>query len=111
MNTWRTFSKHFAIKIALPHLFFGMIAAAFSLSVQSAAPVTQQPANIITIAAVMVNLYEHQSDNQIQTVCITNVKQQVNQPLLPSSINYDDVSPVIRLTPYNGIRAGPVFLI
>lgn len=110
MNYWHKFSKHFAIKVALPHLFFGVMAAAFSLSAQSSVPVNQQPANIITIAAVMVNLYEHHSDNQIQTTHIANTKQLVSENITPCLISYCDEIPVIRLTPYNGIRAGPTIV-
>lgn len=110
MNYWHKFSKHFTIKVALPHLLFGVIAAAFSLSAQSSIPVNQQPTNIIAITAVMVNLYEHQSDNHIQTVCVVNTKQKVSQQVTSVSIDYSDASPVIRLTPYNGIRAGPTYL-
>lgn len=110
MDYWHKLSKRFAIKMALPHLLFGVVAAAFSLSAQSGLPASQQPANIITIAAVMVNLQELQSDRQMQTICIADNQQQmvIDTPL--SAIQYQASIPVIRLTPNNGIRAGPFSL-
>ncbi|WP_392561496.1 hypothetical protein RHO12_10145 [Orbus sturtevantii] len=111
MNCWQKLSKRFVIKIALPHLLLSVLATAFSLSAQGGLlPANQSPqANIIAIAAVIVNLHEQQSDKQVQPVCLFKEQLQlVDVPFVPTQ--YNDFIPAIRLTPNNGIRAGPIFI-
>lgn len=111
MDYWHKLTKRFTIKITLPHLLLGVIATAFSLSVQTGLPANLSQANIIPIAAVIVTLHEHQSDNQTKSVVIAHAQHKLiyNQP--PSSPSYNEIIFAIRLTPNNGIRAGPFPLI
>jgi len=109
MNCWQKLSKRFVIKIALPHLLLSVLATAFSLSAHGGLPANQsQPANIITIATVMVNLQEYHCDKQTQSISLFPDEPQLFH--IPfSSTQYNAFIPVIRLTPNNGIRAGPSF--
>ncbi|WP_121145912.1 hypothetical protein [Orbus hercynius] len=111
MHYWQRFKQHFTIRVALPHLLLGVIAAAFSLSAQSTLPASQQQAaSIITIASVMVSLHEYQSDNQVQPIGLASCHRQLSRAIPFLAATYTERLTVIRLTPYNGIRAGPTFL-
>lgn len=91
-------------------MLLSVLAAAFSLSAQGSLPANQsQPANIITIATVMVNLQDHHSDKKVQLTCLYNNELEfVNASFVPTQ--YRGFIPATRLTPNNGIRAGPSFI-
>lgn len=112
MFNWQKFTQHFSMKISLPHLLIGVIAAAFSFSDQSSLNNRSHETDIITIASVMVNLHEYQSDKDVQSLssCINKNSKSFVQ-LKSTFISYDNFSPtILRLTPNNGIRAGPDLL-
>lgn len=113
MYYWQKLGKCFTIKVALPHLLLGVMVAALSLSDQTALSTKStnpRTTNIIAIASVMVNLHESQSDVVIQSQYpIVNKIAVQFTPVLPTFCI--ESGKVIRLTPNNGIRAGPLPLI
>lgn len=111
MDYWHKLTKRFTIKITLPHLLLGVIATAFSLSVQAGLPANSSQANIIPIAAVIVTLHKHQSNNQIKSVVTVHTQHKLIYNRSSSSLSYNKTIFAIRLTPNNGIRAGPFPLI
>lgn len=113
MNCWKNFSKRFTIKVAISHLLLGAIAAAFSFSDISTLSARSGEANIVSIASVMVNIQEHQSDADIQSQLPSTIKHvpiSIQMDSL-SFLKYSEPSLIIRLTPNNGIRAGPSSLL
>lgn len=105
---WQQLSKRLFIKTALSHLLLGVIAAGFSFSQPIAMPIQTavSPVGIIAIAAIV---QDHQTVNKRSPQSLSQAKIHYfsSQIILPI---YDEISPskVIRLSPYNGIRAGPV---
>lgn len=99
--------KRFIIKTALSHLLLGVIAAGFGLYQENALP-AQLSVSQVGIIAITAIVQDHQTPikTHIQSLLLVQKQQDDKQTI---SLNHYDVSPniVIRLTPYNGIRAGP----
>jgi hypothetical protein len=106
---WQNMTKRFAIKVALPHLLLGLLATTFSLFDQTTYIGSVPETNISTIAAVIVNFQQYRSANQVDTPFPISIKYYLNRLnfKLPSFTQDKHTVKVIRLTPSNGIRAGP----
>lgn len=106
---WHKLSQYLMIKTALPHLLLGVIATGFSFSQQANLPIQTavSPVSIIAITEIVQErhvAFQNQSEIRLET------DYSAIQPVITQTDG--DVSPskTIRLTPYNGIRAGPVTL-
>jgi hypothetical protein len=108
INYWQKISKRLIIKTALSHLLLSVIAAGFSFYKDNALPI-QSSSTQVGIIAITVIVQDHQMplETESQTLLSLSQKQHDNKKII--SLNYDEVSPntVIRLSPYNGIRASP----
>ncbi|OCG01452.1 hypothetical protein [Gilliamella sp. wkB112] len=107
IDYWQKLSKRFIIKTALSHLLLGVIATGFSLCPQEGLP-TETAVPQVGIIAITAIVQEHQPAITTQSQTLSRLqKQYVKVQVI--SLNYSDISPskVIRLSPYNGIRAGP----
>lgn len=107
INYWQHISKRLIIKTALSHLLLGVIATGFGFYQQNALPVQS-----VTTQVGIIAITEIVQDQQIPTKKASQIlsllsKQHYDKQIIAR--NYDEVSPntVIRLSPYNGIRAGP----
>ncbi|MWN89749.1 hypothetical protein GQ597_03360 [Gilliamella sp. Pra-s65] len=107
INYWQKLSKRLIIKTALSHLLLGVIAAGFGLCQNEALPSESDvsQSGIMTITSIVQD-HQETAPKQSQTLAHTQ-KQHITAFLITP--NYDDLSPskAIRLSPYNGIRAGP----
>ncbi|XKM13857.1 hypothetical protein RCS94_01455 [Orbaceae bacterium ac157xtp] len=112
MNYWHKLSQRFAIKIALPHLLLGVMAASFSLSNQSVIPTNQPINHLVTITTVMASLQDSQNEAVVANPFINELVKSTSNIFVSHFALWqvDSVKPV-RLTPYNGIRAGPLSLL
>ncbi len=107
INYWQKISKRLIINTALSHLLLGVIAAGFGLYQENALP-AQSSASQVGIITITRIVQDHQTP--ITTTSQTLVLAQKRQYYrLITPLNYRDVSPnpIIRLSPNNGIRAGP----
>ncbi|OCG13850.1 hypothetical protein A9G41_07750 [Gilliamella sp. Nev5-1] len=107
MYYWQKLSKSLIIKTALSHLLLGVVAAGFSLCQHEALPseASVSQIGIIAIASIVqdhleVERKKSQTLSHLQKRCIAAFF------VIPNSIELSP-SKVIRLSPYNGIRAGP----
>ncbi|MCX8670596.1 hypothetical protein J3U22_04315 [Gilliamella sp. B2865] len=99
--------KRLIIKTALSHLLLGVIAAGFGLYEENALPV-QSSSTQVGIIAITAIVQDHQAPIRKKSQTSSLLKEEhYNKQII--SLNYDEVTPntVIRLSPYNGIRAGP----
>lgn len=107
INYWQQISKRLIIKTALSHLLLGVIAAGFGLYEENALPV-QSSSTQVGIIAITAIVQDHQAPirKKSQTSSLLEEEHYDKQII---SLNYDEVTPntIIRLSPYNGIRAGP----
>lgn len=111
ISCWQNVSKQLAIKMALSHLLLGLIAASFGLFDQNCHVIRSPETNIITIASVMVSLQEYQTNKVSSSAPIITQPKSSYLKLIPATnFLYQQIIPVVRLTPYNGIRAGPILL-
>ncbi len=100
-------SKRLNIKIALSRLFLGVIAAGFSLCSQDAI-LFESSTSQVGIIAITAIVQEHQTATTTKSQTLSRSKKHyIEEQIIP--LNYSDISPskAIRLSPYNGIRAGP----
>lgn len=107
INYWQQISKRLIIKTALSHLLLGVIAAGFGLYEENALPV-QSSSTQVGIIAITAIVQDHQAPIRKKSQTSSLLKEEhYNKQII--SLNYDEVTPntVIRLSPYNGIRAGP----
>ncbi|MCX8601250.1 MULTISPECIES: hypothetical protein [unclassified Gilliamella] len=100
--------KRLIIKTALSHLLLGVIAAGFGLYQQPGLP-AQSSISHVDIIAIAAIVQDHQapSKSASQTLPLSAKRHayvQINSPI------YDDLSlsKVVRLSPDNAIRAGPI---
>ena len=107
INYWQQISKRLIIKTALSHLLLGVIADGFGFYEENVRPV-QSSSTQVGIIAITAIVQDHQTPirKESQTLPLSQ-KQHYNKQII--SLNYDKVSfnTVIRLSAYNGIRAGP----
>ncbi|OCG09444.1 hypothetical protein [Gilliamella apicola] len=107
INYWQKISKRLIINTALSHLLLGVIAAGFGLYQENALP-AQSSTSQVGIIAITLIVQDHQTPitTKSQTLALSQ-KPQCYRSI--TSLNYRDVSPnpIIRLSPNNGIRAGP----
>lgn len=99
--------KRLIIKTALSHLLLGVIAAGFGLYEENALPV-QSSSTQVGIIAITAIVQDHQAPIKTKSQTSSLLKEEHYDKQI-ISLNYDEVTPntVIRLSPYNGIRAGP----
>lgn len=108
IHYWQRLTKRLIIKKALSHLLLGVIATGFSLSEQNALPVHfSNSVNIITIAS-LVQVHEQQIVNRAITHVLHRPVNSFNADAVVPTYCYIPLGNVIRLSPHNGIRAGPV---
>ncbi|MCO6552525.1 MAG: hypothetical protein J6563_06100 [Gilliamella sp.] len=108
INYWQKLSKRLPIKIAFPHLLLGVIATVFSLCQHDALP-TESSVSQIEIIAIASIVQDHQEIDRKKSQTLPQLQKQCIVALFIRP-NYIELSPskVIRLSPYNGIRAGPI---
>lgn len=107
INYWQQISKRLIIKTALSHLLLGVIAAGFGLYEENALPV-QSSSTQVGIIAITAIVQDHQAPIRTKSQTSSLLKEEhCDKQII--SLNYDEVTQntVIRLSPYNGIRAGP----
>ncbi|OCG18591.1 MULTISPECIES: hypothetical protein [unclassified Gilliamella] len=106
---WQKISKCLIIKTALSHLLLGVMAAGFGLYQHEALPseASVSQIGIIAIASIVQDHQEIERKNS-QTLLLLYLQKKYNTELFITP-NCIELSPskVIRLSPYNGIRAGP----
>ncbi|OCG06615.1 hypothetical protein A9G13_10140 [Gilliamella sp. wkB178] len=107
IDYWQKLSKRFIIKTALSHLLLGVIATGFSLCSQDGLP-AEASVPQVGIIAITAIVPEHQSVIPKQSQTLSRLQKQYVR-IKDLSLNYSNISPskIIRLSPYNGIRAGP----
>lgn len=108
IHYWQKLSKRLIIKTALSHLLLGVIAAGFSLSQQDVLPAESSisQVGIITITAIV---QEHQATARTESQTLSQLQKQHFSVQISSPYNdYLLPNKVIRLSPNNGIRAGPI---
>lgn len=107
INYWQKLSKRLIIKTALSHLLLGVIAAGFGLCQNEALP-SESDVSHSGISAIASIVQDHQETAKRTSQTLASTKKQHTVAFLITP-NYDDLSPskAIRLSPYNGIRAGP----
>lgn len=112
ISRWQSMTNRFTIKITLPQLLLGFIAASFGLFDQSSCIARLPDTNIIAITTVMANLQDYQTNNSIHSQFHTNNRSNEGYFKLKHVIifQYRQVFKIVRLMPNNGIRAGPIFL-
>jgi hypothetical protein len=107
INYWQKLSKRLIIKTALSHLLLGVIATGFGLCQNEALP-SESDVSHCGIIAITSIVQDHRETTQrkSQTLAYSQKQHTIVLLITPS---YDDLSPskAIRLSPYNGIRAGP----
>ncbi|MCO6538747.1 MAG: hypothetical protein J6569_01280 [Gilliamella sp.] len=107
INYWQKLRKRLIIKTALSHLLLGVIAAGFGLCQNEALPSESDVSHsrIIAITSIVQD-HRETAQRKPQTLACSQKQHTVVLLIMP---NYDDLSPskAIRLSPYNGIRAGP----
>lgn len=109
IHYWQKLSKRLIIKTALSHLLLGVIAAGFSLSQQDVLP-AESPVSQVGIIAITSIVQEHQVASQTASQTLLQLqKQHFSKQISFPYYNYLLPSKVIRLSPNNGIRAGPIF--
>ncbi|MWN06156.1 hypothetical protein [Gilliamella sp. Pas-s95] len=107
INYWQKLSKRLIIKTALSHLLLGAIAAGFSLYQQEALPL-EASVSQIGIIAISSIVQDHQEVDRKKSQTLPHSQKQCIAALFiaPNDIELSS-SKVIRLSPDNGIRAGP----
>ncbi|OCG25681.1 hypothetical protein A9G45_01905 [Gilliamella sp. HK2] len=107
INYWQKISKRLIIKTALSHLLLGVIATGFGFHQENALPAQQliSQVDIITITAIV---QEHQSQLKIKPqTFVSSQKQYFDKQILLQNNDALCLNTTIRLSPNNGIRAGP----
>ncbi|WP_085248366.1 hypothetical protein [Gilliamella mensalis] len=107
INYWQKLSKRLIIKTALSHLLLGVIAAGFSLCQHEALPAETSISQIGIIAIASI-VQDHKKADRKKSQALPHLKKQciTARFITPSYVEFSP-SKVIRLSPYNGIRAGP----
>ncbi|KDN10200.1 MULTISPECIES: hypothetical protein [unclassified Gilliamella] len=109
INYWQKLNKRLIIKTALSHLLLGVIAAGFGLCQNEALPSESDVSHsgIIAITSIVQD-HRETAQRKLPTLALSCSPKQHTVVLLITP-NYDDLShsKAIRLSPYNGIRAGP----
>lgn len=107
INYWQQISKRLIIKTALSHLLLGVIATGFGFYEKGVLPI-QSSSTQVGIIAITAIVQDHQTPIRKESQTLP-LSQKTHYDKQIVSLSYDKMNPstVIRLSPYNGIRAGP----
>ncbi|OCG22217.1 hypothetical protein A9G11_07500 [Gilliamella sp. wkB108] len=107
IDYWQKLSKRLIIKTALSHLLLGVIATGFSLCQQNALP-SESSVSQVGIIAITAIVQENQTATKTESPTLAYSQKQ-HSAVEIISLNYGETTPskVVRLSPNNGIRAGP----